>query len=180
MNKPLRSTLLVTAVLAALAGTVQAQAPATSAPPAAKAGEHRHGAHHDPAQRQQRMEQRLGELKGQLQLTPAQEGAWNAFSEALRPSAGSAPRLDREALAAMTTPQRIDQMRAMRSQHQAEMDRRAEASKAFYAALTPEQQKTFDAQSLRAMGRGGAMGPMGSMGGMDGHGHRGMHRHSHG
>jgi Spy/CpxP family protein refolding chaperone len=33
------------------------------------------------------------------------------------------------------------------------MDRRAEATKAFYAQLTPEQKKTFDAETAR-MGHG--------------------------
>ena len=50
----------------------------------------------------------------------------------------------------LTTPQRIDKMRELRSQRMtamtALMDKRGEATKAFYAALSPDQQKVFDAE----------------------------------
>jgi protein CpxP len=52
------------------------------------------------------------------------------------------------------------------------MDKRADATKQLYAALTPEQQKVFDAESLRM--RGGKHG--GGRGGRDG----GQHRRHHG
>ena len=54
-----------------------------------------------------------------------------------------------------TTPERIDRMRARRAQHAAEADRRGEATKTFYAALTPEQQKTFDSRGQNMRGKGG-------------------------
>jgi Spy/CpxP family protein refolding chaperone len=40
----------------------------------------------------------------------------------------------------------------------AAMDKRGEATKAFYAALTPEQQKTFDAEHRKHGPRGGHEG----------------------
>jgi protein CpxP len=49
----------------------------------------------------------------------------------------------------LSTPERIDKMKALRAQRDAEMDKRATATKTFYAALTPEQQKVFDAQHMR-------------------------------
>jgi protein CpxP len=53
----------------------------------------------------------------------------------------------------LTTPQRIDKMKEMRTQRMADMsaamDKRGEATKTFYAALTPDQQKVFDAQHAR-------------------------------
>ena len=58
-------------------------------------------------------------------------------------------RPDHDAIARMTTPQRIDQMRQMRAQRNAEMDKRADATKTFYAQLTPPQQKAFDEVSLK-------------------------------
>ena len=67
-------------------------------------------------------------------------------------------RLDRQDMDKLTTPERIDRMRALRAQHAAEADRRGEATKAFYAALTPEQQKTFDAQAHRGHRMGGMKG----------------------
>ncbi|MDO8320715.1 Spy/CpxP family protein refolding chaperone, partial [Rhodoferax sp.] len=46
-----------------------------------------------------------------------------------------------------------DKMKELRAQHMGEMtaamDKRAEATKTFYAVLTPEQQKVFDAQSMQ-------------------------------
>ena len=46
-------------------------------------------------------------------------------------------------------------MRAMRAQQAAEAERRGEATKTFYAALTPEQQKTFDSRGQNMRGKGG-------------------------
>jgi protein CpxP len=53
----------------------------------------------------------------------------------------------------------------MRAQRQAErnaaMDKRGEATKTFYAALSPDQQKTFDAEHLRHGRHGGPEGHRG-------------------
>ena len=108
---------------------------------------------------QERHDKRMADLKQELQVTPAQEAAWGQFAGAMRPPSSMPQRPDREAMARMTTPERIDQMQAMHRQRQADMDRHAEATKAFYAALTPEQKKKFDAHTAQAMGRhhGGAM-----------------------
>jgi len=43
-------------------------------------------------------------------------------------------------------------MRALRATRLAEMDQRGDATKTFYAALTPPQQKAFDALTARRMG----------------------------
>jgi len=160
--------LAATAVLAALALPALAQQPAPANPPAAPQGHHhpageRHQRPH--GDRAQHHAERLAALKARLQLTAAQEPAWAAFTTALQPGERPA-RLGREDWRQLTTPERIDRMRALRAQHAAEADRRGEATKAFYAALTPEQQKTFDAQA----------------GHRPGHRHPGGHkpRHGHG
>ena len=75
-------------------------------------------------------------------------------------------RPDREAMERMTTPQRIDAMKQMRAQRTADMDKRADATKTFYAQLTPPQQKAFDEVSLKFMARGHR--------GRGGFGHHGM------
>lgn len=53
----------------------------------------------------------------------------------------------------LSTPERIDKMRALRSQHMTErtsaMDKRDEATKVFYAALNADQKKTFDTEHAR-------------------------------
>jgi protein CpxP len=157
-------TTLLAATLAVLGSSAmaQAQVPAT-APGAMHQGHHgHHGRHYDPAKMQERHAQRLAELKQKLQITAAQEPAWNNFTSAVRPNLDR-KRMDRDAVARMSTPDRIDHMRVLRQQRAAEMDRRGEATKAFYATLTPEQQKVFDAETAR-MGHGRKHG---------GHGHRG-------
>jgi len=174
----LHRRLAATAVLAALTLPALAQ-PAPATPPAAgataaeAAPRHHKGAKGDPAQRAEKRAQhraeRLATLKGQLQLTPAQEPAWTAFTTSMQPGERPA-RLDRQGMAQLTTPERIDRMRALRAQHAAEADRRGEATKAFYAALSPEQQKTFDAQTHRG---GPRMHRHGDHGGGHPHGKRG-------
>lgn len=145
--------IMATATLAATAQIVAPAAPASAAAPA------KAGGHHDPAQMQARIAQQQAELKAKLKLTPAQEGAWTAFTAAMQqPVHGARP--DRAAIKAeldkLATPERIDKMRALRAQRMSErtaaMDKRGDATKTFYAALSPEQQKVFDSQR---MGRGG-------------------------
>lgn len=158
-----RTSALVAALLASLAGTAWAQA---ANPPAAtqEAAPQRK----DSARWQERFQRRMGELKQQLQLSPGQEGAWNDFIEQMQPRPGERLRIDREQMARLTTPERIDRLRALRDQRNAEMDRRAEATKAFYATLTPEQKKSFDDLTARRLQHG------------HGHGHRGGHHHQGG
>jgi protein CpxP len=107
---------------------------------------------------QQRMERhmarRAAQLKQKLALTPAQEPAWNAWTESIKPAGAMRQRPDREAFAKLTTPERIDRMRALRAERMARMDQRADATKTFYAVLTPEQKKVFDQETLRMHKRG--------------------------
>ena len=117
----------------------------------------------DPAKMQAWLDKRNAELKARLKLTPAQEGAWTTYTAAMKPPADLlAKRPDRAELDKLPTPERIDKMRALRSQHMtdmnAAMDKRGEATKAFYATLTPEQQKVFDASATRRHGPDGRRG----------------------
>ena len=170
MASPFQLRFAATALLAALALPVLAQQPPATPPAAsAKAPEGRHERRHgDHAQRHAK---HLAELKAQLKLTAAQEPAWTTFTTAMQPGERPA-RLDRQDMDKLTTPERIDRMRALRAQHAAEADRRGEATKAFYAALTPEQQKTFDAQAHRGHHMGGMKGGEGRHGGHGGPGER--------
>ena len=117
----------------------------------------------DPVKMQARMDQRSAALKAQLKLTPAQEAAWTTFTAAMKPPATMmANRPDYAELIKLPTPERIDKMKALHTQRMADMTaamtQRGEATKAFYAALTPEQQKVFDASTTRHFGQGGRMG----------------------
>ena len=117
----------------------------------------------DPSQRQEMMAKREAELKAQLQITPAQEPAWAAWVAAMKPPAdkpGMGPderRRMHEEMGKLTTPERIDRMNAMKAERDAQMARRGEATKAFYAALTPQQKKVFD-ERMHRHGPGGPDG----------------------
>ncbi len=147
--------MVLSGLLAGVAATAMAQ-PAPVAPaeapmvqptkPAERAA-HPHGLRHDPAKFQAKMAERQAALKSQLKITAEQEPAWNVYTASRLPLAGKGPRPDREALRSMTTPERIEQMRKHRAERQAEMDRRADATLRLYAALSPEQQKLFDART---------------------------------
>ena len=178
--------LLIASLLAAtgVIATAQTPAPAAPAAPAAAtapaAGETNaqrtrgERGPRDPAEFRKRMAERhakhQAELKSALKLSPAQEGAWTQFTGAMQPPApGERPRMDREEFKKLTTPQRIDLMEKRGAERQARMKQRGEAVKAFYAQLTPEQQKVFDERGLR---HGKGDGPRG--------GHRGGHHGHHG
>jgi hypothetical protein len=168
------------ALIAALAGAsaVQAQdAPSTPGAPAA----HRAW---DPAQFRARMEarraERLKALHDVLAIRPDQESAFQAFAAAVRPperTPGDHPGGkggDRAQLASLTTPERLDHM-AQRMQErtqrrQAAFTRRAEATKALYSALSPEQRRTMDALPLLRGGHEGRGGWGKGRGHWGGHG----------
>ena len=166
------ATAAAAAALAAVLATpafAQSAPPPPSGAPAATAGAERPHRMPSPEQREARRAQRAEALRQKLQLTPAQQPAWDAFTAAMRPQG---PRPDMAGMAQLTTPERIDRMKALRAQHNAEADRRDEAVKTFYAALTPAQQKVFDQESRHMHGKDGMRGKDGKPGGPGGrHGH---------
>ncbi|MBX3654838.1 MAG: Spy/CpxP family protein refolding chaperone [Ramlibacter sp.] len=145
---------LLTGLMAAFAAAAMAQTPPPAAPDGKPAMHERMG-RHDPAKMKEHMAKRQAALKQKLAITPAQESAWTAWTSTMQPPATPHARPNREEVAKLTTPERIDRMRAMRAERQAAMDKRADATKTFYAALTPEQQKVFDSETLKFGGRHG-------------------------
>ncbi len=112
----------------------------------------------DPDKMQAMFDKRHAAQKAQLKLTAEQESAWTTFTTAMRPDGSMmANRPDPAEMAKLTTPERIEKMKAVREQHVkdmfAAMDRRGEATKVFYATLTPEQQKVFDATAMPRFGK---------------------------
>lgn len=108
-----------------------------------------------PGQRHANWGERAAEhqqkLREQLKLTPSQDAAWATFAAAIEPAA----RGERPAHAdwkSMPAPQRMEQRIEMARQHVTRMETRLAALNTFYAVLTPEQKKVFDANS---MGHGG-------------------------
>ena len=102
--------------------------------------------------RQARQQKHLADLQRQLQLQPQQEAAWNRFAQAMQPPAQPPARPDRASWEKMSTPERIDRMQAWHAEREVQMKQRGDATKALYAALNAEQQKTFDAHTARFMG----------------------------
>lgn len=92
----------------------------------------------------------LAALKEKLALAPGQEAAWNAFVEATQPAArmGAGREAMRDELAQLDTPQRLDRMLAASEARRVRLAERVEATKAFYAQLTPDQQRVFDAEAI--------------------------------
>lgn len=158
-RKTMRNTArlgLSAALLATLSWASWAQTAPTAAPDGSGLAKPTHHEHRmappDPAQMQAHFAKRSAELKAKLKITAPQEPAWQAFTDAAQPPATLPQRPDPAAWAKLTTPERIAQMEShqqAKAQHQA---KRAQATKALYAVLSPEQQKTFDAETLQTMG----------------------------
>jgi hypothetical protein len=161
-SSTLRGALTALA-LALLATPALAQAP-TPAPDGVQ--------RHSPGRAQWRemMEQHRAamaqDLRTILKLRPDQEAAFTAFQASMTPPPRDERKThDRAAMETMSTPQKLDMMLARMDEHMARMRKHVEATKAFYAALSPDQQRTFDA--LERMHHQG-------MGGHGGHMHGGM------
>jgi hypothetical protein len=113
-------------------------------------------AHHEALQKQH-----LEDLKTVLRLRPDQEPALAAFVEAHKPKwherKGPAEPMP------LTTPQRLEEMSRHEAEMRAHLDGMRQALARFYAALSPEQQKVFDALQ-RLKGPRGGPGPHVMMG----------------
>jgi protein CpxP len=119
------------------------------------------------------MEMHAKHLHDLLQLRPDQDAALQTLLAAMAPAhmgdhhmgPGGPGHMDHhmgpgadghDDMAKLTTPQRLDKMAAMMSERtarrQAEFQKRAAAIKTFYAALSPEQQRAFDAMPHHMFG----------------------------
>ena len=157
---PFSRHLAAVAAAAALALPVWAQTAPAAADPATTSAAATPNAERQ-AKRQQWQEkraarhaERLAQLKQQLAITPAQEPAWTRFAAAMQPERNTQQRPSRADMEKLSTPERIDRMRELRKQRNTAMDARLDATKAFYAELQPEQQRSFDRVSAR-MFKGG-------------------------
>ncbi|MDR3512344.1 MAG: Spy/CpxP family protein refolding chaperone [Caulobacteraceae bacterium] len=174
----MRSTIRVLASLAALSAAVcvssvsfAQEPPPGGAPPPPAAGGHEHWAE----RMREHAEARAKALRAILNLRPDQEPAFQAFLASMKPEhpegmpehpgmdhpdMNAMDHPDMDAMEQLTTPQRLDKMAARMAEHQAEFQRRAEAIKRFYAVLSPEQQRAFDAlHGLMGHGPEGREGP---------------------
>lgn len=118
-------------------------------PPAAPPAEMK--AHHE-AMAKQHME----DLKIVLRLRPDQEPALAAFLAAHEPKMFTRRMPDP---ASLTTPQRLEEMAKVETEMAERQKASRDALAKFYAALSPEQQKVFDAlHRLKGHGPGGPGG----------------------
>ena len=168
LNRLVLAGLLATVGASAMAQNAPAPAPGTPAPtatgqPAGSPGQ-RWG-HHDPAKMQAMIAKRQADMKAKLRITAVQEGAWTSFTAAMQPDrpGNRLTPTQRAEFDKLPTPERIDKMRTLHTQHMADkrsaMDKRGEATKTFYAVLTPEQQKVFDAEHQKHGQEGSRHGP---------------------
>lgn len=110
------------------------------------------GRNRDGAQRTERMQQYMKQhqaaLHDRLKLNPQQEAAWKTYTDATAKNMAP-PSWNPAEMASLTAPQRMDRMLERMNERQQRMAAQAEAVKAFYATLTPEQQKIFDDEWMR-------------------------------
>ncbi len=112
------------------------------------AGGHKwHGSKKTPEQIQERIAKRQAELHDKLKLDANQEPAWKAYIASTTPAAPTGKRPDHAEWAKLSVPERMEKRLARMNEREARMASRLAATKTFYAALTPEQQKIFNENS---------------------------------
>ncbi len=93
----------------------------------------------------------LQQLHDALNLRPDQDAAWQDYvrSTAVDPQEMAQRREGAQRMAGLTAPARVDLSVQMMKLDLASLQRRGAALKLFYASLTPEQQATFDRETMR-------------------------------
>lgn len=150
MNRLKTTRMALTLLLAAT--SVAAIAPAQAQPFVGEMG-----MQHDEVRLHERegkrWEKRQTELKNKLRLTTAQEPAWGAFVESMKiPAKRLGQAVDRDTLAKLSTPERMEKMNAVHEANlavmQAHIKHHTDATRAFYNQLSLEQQRLFDSETL--------------------------------
>jgi protein CpxP len=159
--KSIRTTLIASALMAGLTSFALAQSTSTPTD-SPRVGRMEKMREH----KAERHTQHLASLKSKLNLQAAQEPAWQSFTQSMQHGARMA-RPERASFEKMTTPERLDQMQAMKAERDAHMQQRAQATKTFYASLNADQKQVFDHETAHMM-KGSGMHAMRHQGG---HGH---------
>jgi hypothetical protein len=92
----------------------------------------------------------IEQLHQALHLSAGQESAWQLYRSAADiPDKAQARRQAASGMfRTLDAPHRMDLVEAEMRQELADLDRQSRALKAFYATLTPDQQRIFDARTL--------------------------------
>ena len=189
----------ISALALAAALSFGALAIAQDAPPAAPAAHHEGDREAMHKHMQEHMAAHVKAFHEALNIRPDQESAFNAVVAAMHPhegemGAGDHPMdgdhdkmgADHAAMEGMTTPERLGMMARKMDERAARMHEHMQqvigSVKALYAALSPEQRKTFDALARlheMSMGHEHGMGGKGHEHGMGemGHEHMGDDHH---
>jgi len=176
MKLPLYGGVVLAASIACLSTFAMAQEHPGGTPPTPE--QQQAWKQHREQRMQEMVEMRAHRIHDVLNLRPDQDAALKtllASTERRHHEGGPGEdkmRHGQEGMTKLTTPQRLDQMAARMAEHQAQFQQHAAAIKTFYASLSPEQQRTFDA----VPGLIGGDHHMGHEGG----GHGGMGQHGHG
>lgn len=91
-------------------------------------------------------------LHDDLRLNPSQETSWESFAQAytVTPAEIAKERETAAKIPSLTGPQRVDLAMTAAKDYLVALEHRAAALKAFYSTLSPEQQHTFDRETLGA------------------------------
>ena len=92
----------------------------------------------------------LSKLHDDLRLTQDQQGAWDQYTAAMNDGGQMQARRNaaEQLLPQIPTPRRLALMEATMSQELTDFRRQSQAIQAFYGSLTPDQQRTFDRDTL--------------------------------
>lgn len=103
-----------------------------------------------PAVAQQAVSADLIRLHDDLHLSASQEGAWRDYTRAIAPDpqAQARHRAADQLMPLAPAPRRIALMEAAMAADLADFRRQGAAVTAFYDQLTPDQQRTFDRETL--------------------------------
>jgi len=91
----------------------------------------------------------MAKLHGALKLTSAQDAAWTEFSNKMKPVKMDKSKMDKpghQDWKDLSTPDRLDKVLGNMKLHEKQLAEHAAAVRAFYGALTPDQQRIFDHQ----------------------------------
>lgn len=106
-----------------------------------------------PEQMAARFDKRQAELHDKLKLNASQEAAWKNYIARIKPQEPQ-KRPDRAEIEKLPGPERMERMFGFMQENEKRMADRVVATKEFYAVLTPEQQKIFDAEFQHGRGHG--------------------------
>lgn len=154
----LRKHLLIGIAALGFGSVALAQSPAPS-----YGDNHHDHAHPSPEKMAEHAARRQAALHDALKLTPQQDSAWATFTGKMRAAQTppSPQRPDHAQMEKMPAPERMEKMLAMMRDGERRLADRLEATKPFYAVLTPAQRTVFDQQTAGKHHHGERDGPPG-------------------